>query len=432
MSAVDRLRQRIAPAPLNRLIDSALAREATTYVFAALLSSGISFLMLPVFAHLLTPAQLAPVALVQSIMTMVPALLSLGLRGLVLRDFSAGDEPRARDGLASALAIGLGSGAVLALLVGLQAWWFPQVQLLPIGWLLLGVVAGTLTMPIQLVQSVLQAKRAARTFAVLQLSTAAVAIPASLALLLLYPGQWWARAAGVVLAPVLIGVVALGYATRRGWIGSLRAGRTADYRRFTIALLPHAALAALAGTADRWLAGYTGDAAALGKYAVAAQMVSLISVLGFALSAALDPWWLRRVAAMRARHDWRKIQRDAVVVTVLLFAAGACFVGLLYLAVPILLPPAYAGALRYIPLLATAAVLHIVYQQFNEPIYYFKYSRVLGWLGAVNLVVTLGAMIGFAAWLGPIGIALALVLSRGLLAGGAAIAAERIVRREIP
>lgn len=331
-----------------RAASSSLAGSTFVYAVITGIRSGVAFLMLPIYARAVTPAEYGQLAIAWVIASLLTTLLSFGLESAITRwYFRMAQEPEARNSfVASAWKLLLVVPNVVVVVGWLViAGLFPSSVPIPLSFLLLGALQASLWVGATIVPfALLRAEGRIGLYAVLNWIFIGVSVIATTTML-------YATNIGAIgwlignLAATATLAIGSGYAMR----GYLRLAFSRSLVQpaiaFGIPLIPHLlALWALA-LADRLILQHYRDSTDVGIYNLAYQVATILLVLMLAANQGTVVEYGRAIHDTAARIALRQVVTLQFSVTVALAAVLALLgpVG-----VALLLPASYLPAAGYI------------------------------------------------------------------------------------
>jgi O-antigen/teichoic acid export membrane protein len=394
---------------------------------------GVPFLVLPVFAHLLTPTDFGFIVIVQSLLSVASTLYIFGLRNIIIREYVKEKEDGARAAiyLSGSLAITAVALLVSAALVLIFHRFLSESLGLPLIAIVLTLGAAGVGVILQYYLGILQARGQPRSFALVQNSSTALNLALSIVLLFTVANNWVGRVSGFLGAMALGGVFAFVVLIRQKQIVRVPWKVTTELFLLSAAVVPHALANSLISLSDRFYLAHRFDHVTVGLYGVAAQLSMAPFVLGTALGMATTPWWMRKLHDLKSYKDWPALRRHALLASLGLIVVTIAYFAVITAAFRYIFPPAYWPAMEYIPPLLGAALLNAIYLQCSPPIFFYKSGWILSVTGAVNLVFTITLLIVLTNYFGPIGAAYALLGSRTILLLGAIGGSAYVVRRNL-
>jgi O-antigen/teichoic acid export membrane protein len=376
---------------IEHKVNRSVLGSASIYLGANIANAAISFLLLPIFTRVLTPAEYGTVAMFLAVCAFLQAFTGLSIHGAVGVEFFKGDKGSFSTYVGSCMSI-LGTSTVAVAVVVLAASpWLSKISDLSAGWLILAVFVGctqflSLTR-LSIWQSAGEPLRYG-IFQVLQTSMNAV-----LSLYLVLALRWGAdgRIWGIVIATILSGLIALVSLHRGGWIRwKLNLDFARDALKFGLPLIPHTLGAIAVATADRFILTNKIGVSATGMYVVGVQLAMPMAILGDSINRAFVPWLYEKLA-----------QNDglACVAGSYLFIGGGLIVVAAYAACVWMFGEKIVGSVYSE---ATPIALLLVFAGFFQIAYYavanyFFYAHRTDALTIITSVS--GALYVLAAWL---------------------------------
>ena len=331
-----------------RAASSSLAGSTFIYAVITGIRSGVSFVMLPIYARTVTPAEYGQLAIAWTIASLLTGVLTFGLEGAVTRwYFRMKDDPEGRKTFVASAWKLLLVAPNLIVVVGwlVIANVFPSSLPIPLSFLLLGALQASLwigatTVPFAL----LRAQSRIRMYALLNWIFIGVSVAATTGLL-------YATNVGVIgwlignLAATVVLAVVSGYVMRSYLPLRFSRSLVLPAIAYGIPLIPHLlALWALA-LVDRLILQAYRDSTDVGIYNLAYQVATILLVLMVAANQGTIVEYGRAIHDEAARIALRRV-------VTLQFSATVALATVLALlgpvAVALLLPPSYLPAAGYV------------------------------------------------------------------------------------
>ncbi len=387
----------MAPAP-------SLLRDGRIFALANLVNRSAGLVLIPLYTHVLAPADYGLLAIVQSVGELAAIFAGLGFSGAMNRFFlDHPHDPAAQHRVVStALLSVLGIGAALALLAWPLARLADQLIFGVAGHVPLFVVAfaGLLCNALLEVcgNDLIMRKRAAGYFW-FSCAKALLLIGANLLLLLV----WQAGVLGALLAQALglglLGVGASGLILHRVGLGFSPA-LCRQLFGFGLPLVPSAlANAALPVVERYWLNAGVGPAG-VGLYALASRLAALLQM--FIAAPFAQTFAVRRIETLVQGQDQAGLNRILLQLVLLMSLASLALSAFGAELLALLAPPSYAAALWLLPVLGLCQVLAALNFNFELGLHFTKRTHMLPLISAVALLLSLGAN---ALLVGPWGLA---------------------------
>lgn len=402
-------------------------RRAGVYVASALTSALIPFLLLPILARALGPADYGLVGAFTGLVALAAVLVGLSTHGVLTTTYFRVEEAKYNRHFAACLwiaaltaptlwLVSVLSGDTLERLTGISASW---------AWALVGAAGGQFLLSVSL--AVCQVRGRAFLFAGLQIANSAFNLGLTLLLVFAFSRGWEGRAIAQCAATLAVGLVGL-FVVNLGHAPPLRTDRETVVRtmKFGAPLVPHALAAALMGSIDRLILLSLTDAAAAGRYFAAFQVASVISLTSSAINQALAPWLFRNLSTPTDATPVL-IVRVSYMVLGLLIVQG---VGLAVLAEPVIRlagGAAFVEAAPLVRILAIAMTLNGAYYLFTNYIFYVHRTHLLSMVTVTVAAVQALTTVALVHLMGVSGAAWAAVVANLLFAAGVWAIASRVV-----
>jgi O-antigen/teichoic acid export membrane protein len=346
--------------PIHPVTQRRVIRGTAAFLLASVGQRGIAFILLPIFALVLTPEQFGQIGIVVTVAGAVTALLGLGLETAMFRALKLSHGPGTRD----AVTRSLGTFGILAPLLAAAALAFPLGIIIergfdvPAVWVAIGVLAAGLSVATSLCFAVLRAEeRLGRYLALGAIQTVmAAALPLLLVVVARAGVAGWFAASAVGGAILLVAGVALSGIrfTRRIDRGIVIAALV-----FGIPMIPHALSHWGLALSDRIVLGSLVTDAEVGVYHVAYQLGIPIALIASALAQSSQPLYAEASSGESGtRGDLRRL------VTYQVLAISLCGVIVALVAPPVirlLLPSSFGLGVSLVPWIAVGTALYGLY-----------------------------------------------------------------------
>lgn len=409
-----------------------VARGGAVYVVMSALQRAMPFLLLPVFAAVLSPEEYGRIAVLVAVTGALSAVLGFGLETAVLRTYVQLDaDPDSRQTFVTSVGI----FATLAPLVGAVVAAITLLSTVGLngepGAVVVVAFAGAAlqTSSTVLVMAVLRAQERLRAYslvALMQTIGSPVAALLLVAVLDLGVPGWFVAHAGVALATLGVGLVLL----EDQWVRRFSIGHLRDALRYGLPLLPHGLSHWTLNLSDRLILAAFVAASTVGVYNVAYQLAAPVGVLLIALRQGTMPLYAEAATRPRVRGDLGRIVTLQAHLTGIL---GMTVALLGSTVVPLLFPTAYGEAAAFVPLVALGFVFFGLYLIPVDAM-----SIMLGrttWLwvptalaAAVNVGLNLALVPALGAWAAALNTAIAY----GILLVGVMVLRSRAAGPRIP
>ena len=397
-----------------------IIKSFSIYTLASILTSGVSFLLLPYLASHLTPAEYGLTALFNTyVAILVPIVSMLTYSYLSVEYFKLGDKNKLAE-LVSTLHLFPLSVALLALCV-FAAIREPLTALLElpatasISWVLALPVFALVINYNELFAALLIIEKKASFYALL--SVVRAAFEAALTIMLIsYAGLGWEGRIyawlGATAALMVVGLVAL---RRRGllkfrWSWHFCSASLA----LGLPLVLHAIGKYTITQSDRLFLTKMVSLYEMGIYNVGYQLGSIILVLCTAFSNSFAPFLYERLAqpSEQGRKEIRAVGMSFVA-ALLLVAVAIVVLAPWFLRT--FVPTQYGASMKYIPWIVLSYWFWGVYLVFSGYLFFFKQVRFLTILAIINVVANVALNYVFIHRFGAVGAAYATASSYFLI-----------------
>lgn len=334
-----------------------LGHDALLYGIGMILRRAATFIMLPLYTRMLTPADYGLLQMLDMTLDVVAIIVSAGTTAGVMRFyFKATTEQARRELLASAAILLLGLNLVGSLLMALAAGPIHQRMLGGAGEPFYVVIAAAnftlgelLTVPLLL----MQVQGRAGLHSATTLSKLIVQLALNVIFLVVMRWGPLGILVSTLVTNLLVGGVALGWMFRQT---GLRMSRAAlhDLRRFGVPYQFATAATFILQFGDRFFLEASHGLAAVGLYGFAYQFGFLLDQLGN--TPFTKAWLPRRFAHAQAPREIREREdnRDAVTLSLLLTTMALGMTLFVRPALHIIAGPAFRDAAGIVPLVAAA------------------------------------------------------------------------------
>ncbi|MDX1975791.1 MAG: oligosaccharide flippase family protein [Rickettsiales bacterium] len=365
--------------------------RAAIYFVASTLSSLITFLLLPVFTHALSAAELGQYSLFQLVVSASLPLVSLTLSTVIGRQFIELQGAAFSRYFSSCFWLSWGSFiAICALAWLLQSVLLEWLKLEPF-WIWMACICAAAQGLLSIMVTMNTIQKKAMQYAAWRIVSATL-IGFS-ALVAVYVFHWgWQGIAGAQAAISAVIIIALALAMyRHGWLrGQVDKADSKHALHYSTPLVVHA-LAGMVATqvTDRLFVSYYLGIGEVGVYHVAQQLAMAMWLFVNAINLAWTPWYYERM-----KEGTPAAQRKIVVATYQLFAfmllaAGLC-IAILWVLFPYLIGDGFEKARYLFPFLVIGFVFNGMYMITSTALFYSGHTK---WI-AITTVST--ALIGLA------------------------------------
>jgi O-antigen/teichoic acid export membrane protein len=336
-------------------------RGTATYAAAAVLQRSLGFLLLPVYARVLTPFDYGQLAIVLTVTGALGTILGLGLETAVFRAWiQLATKPAERLRFVNTVAgFGLLFPSIAALLlagplaVATQAAFAIPPTVTVVSVVGAGVAASLTSVPLALLRA------EERLADYVRVSALQLVLGTGLPLLFVVVLRWgvfgWVLAGLVASFIVLVAGV---FTLSHDWSRDIHRASLMSALAFGLPMIPHALSHWALALSDRAILGTFLPTADVGVYQLAYQFGIPIMVISGAMAQSAQPLYVEATRDEERRGDIRRITtKQATTVGLLAMAVGLLAPPL----ITVLLPPAYGVGATYIPWIAVGAGLYGLY-----------------------------------------------------------------------
>jgi O-antigen/teichoic acid export membrane protein len=338
-----------------------LARNLAIYGLGDVATNIVSFLLLPLYVHFLTPADYGAIALLYSVEIVAKILFRWGIDASFMRFWYDCDSDRDRQRLASTVFWFLFVANGLVLLLALTV--VPVVTTRVFGlpgyeWPLRLVLVNTFVIGFYFLPfHVLRIGERSTQFALLTTSRAAATLVARFVLIVGFElGVFGFVLADIVVTAVFTLVLARWFAPLLRPMFSRAV--LVECLRFGLPRVPHGVAQQVTAIADRYVLARFAGLNAVGLYSVGASFGQAMKLFMSAFEYAWAPFYFATMKEPDAKATFRTVTTYGVAVLVLL-EAGLAAVSLDV--VRLMTKPEFEGAAQVIPWIGLGLVFHGVY-----------------------------------------------------------------------
>lgn len=364
------------------------------YLLANLASAALPFALLPVLTRYLGPTEYGVVAMFQALVAGLGAVVGFGVVGAIARKYYDADSSphKLRDFIGTCIQITLASGLLAFAGVVLFRGQIGEWLGLDFRWTALAVSVATATVLVQVRLSQWQVKGEAVRYAMLQTGQSGLALVLSLVAVVALAMGADGRILAIALAICISSLVSVWLLNRDGLL-RLRFWNASHVREalaFGLPLMPHTLGGFLLFSVDRFVINANLGLSDAGVYAVASQLVGVMSMVFGAVNNAYVPWLFQRL-----RDDLPAEKRQIVRYTyiwfglIILAVAGVFLIG--QPLVVLIAGDNFSAAGEVIGWLALSQAFVGMYLMVTNYIFYSKKTAYLSFStllsGLINLVL---------------------------------------------
>jgi O-antigen/teichoic acid export membrane protein len=410
-------------ASASALYSSVVLRSAFWYAAGSMAGRALAFVTVPIYALLMTPAQLGITAIFLTWSRLFLIVGSLYLFAVPVRARADHDGEEYRRFISAITALGLLTSTLLAVLVILlPETWIVSITQLPKSLAAAAVITTPIALPLFIRLAVLQGESKAAAYTRFSVLHEVLTTAASIALIVLPAlndpdfDRASGRIAGVLLVRSLTGIVVL----RRLFDGTVY--HRAHWRYallYAVPIMPHALANEMLANFDRVMIAQFYSQRETGIYSVAYQFGAVVALLAAAAAAAWGPWFYRKMTdgnidLVRARTSQYTLGFTALTLLAIVSAPPV---------VRLITPPEYWEALTLIPIIMTSGFflfLHYFFTFFEAHERRTVYTSIAT-LSAAGLNIALNTLLfrhfgySIAAWTTAVSYAFLLLVHVGVV-----------------
>ena len=337
------------------------ARSSATYAVVSVVQRLVPFLLLPIYASVLTPDEYGQIAVVVAVAGLMSTLFGLGLEPAVVRtSVRLGKHPDELNRFVNSVGVfsivfSIAAAIVLATIVSSVRTNFLGAAPALVA---LGVLTAGLQAPASaFIGAYLRSRERVRDYASLSLiSAVATAALTVFAVVVLRAGPmgWVLAATAASLVSLLVGLRLLDHR----WSLDVRLQLVTGALAFSLPLLPHGIAHWTLGLSDRLILAVASGPTEAGIYNLAYQVAAPIGIVLVAINQGVSPLYAEASRSQRTGRALARLATYQVHISVLLGVAGAVLGPSI---VRILFPPAYHDAGSLVGWLAGGYLLYGLY-----------------------------------------------------------------------
>lgn len=360
-----------------------VANAVFNYGFGSLIPQIISFLLIPLYTHYLTPTELGIVEICLTVQGLLPILMRLGLQGAIARfyfDYEEGDN--LRDLVTTITLTTIAASALFTFIALIGSPFFlnrfmPEV---PFSLMALSIVSCFFQGAPEFQRRLLQAREQSAFSARLNIFYGIIAIVLNLLLVVGFKmgaaGILWTN----LIVPVVMCVVAFVY-QRDDLRGRFRLEKLKAALSYGLPLVPHHIAAWAHQFVGRWVLGSVATVAMVGQLSLAGKIASPIMIITGAFANAYSPVyfsWRSKLSADEALSEAKRITRTVLVLGAIAVLGAATFGGFV---VRHLMQKQYVEAAPLVGIMASALFAHLIYTTISVEIFYDK--KLIKWISLI-------------------------------------------------
>lgn len=402
------------------------ASQIFTYAGANLLNAAIPFFLLPILTAYLSPADYGLLSLLQLYATIALPFFMLNAHGLISVDYYRVGKYGIGELNGTTLSISAAVCVLVTLLVLPLGGRLAAELSAPAMWLMLVPSFCLLQVVPLLVSAIYQAQQRPRHYSYYKTGMTAANVALSIWFVVGLHEGWQGRMLAMFLANLLSSVIGL-WLLDRNELFRLRfdARQAKALARFGLPLIPHAVAATLLAMSDRMMLARFVSLDETGRYTVAYQIASVLSLLFTSINQALAPSIFSELTEPSEGTRQRLVARSykimlAMLVLYVLFALTAP------IAMKLVLNQRYHVSASLLALMGLGFLFQGFYFVVTNYIFFTKRTHFLSMLTGCSAVVSLGLNFILIPRLGSFGCGVTMAASWLLLFIGAWLMAHRV------
>lgn len=397
------------------------------YIVASVLAAGISFLLLPVLTHYLSPAEFGLVGIFQSLYTMFLATSGLGIAGAIVRQSYDVDAKGVGVYIFNALLILIATTVSLLVILWLGGGYVADWLKIPGEYFLYALLAADMVFILNILLGQFQVAQKPVQYGMTQVSHSLLNILFSLVGVIILSAGALGRIGGIVLAAVLFGMFALIMLRATGRIiYQINTGDMRSALRYGVPLLPHELGTFFINWLSLFIINMKLDGSSVGLYLLAFQVSMVLGVICDAFNRAYVPWLF---SVLKTDHPESRIH--LVKLTYIYFAVLIAIITLSFSVsqwfVSIAFDDKYGEVAWMIGWLVLGQALGGAYLMVTNYIVYMRRTERLSVITLLGSAVNVTLLFGLIPSFGLQGAILAFVTARGVVFAMTWYSAQRLV-----
>ena len=272
-------------------------RSMSVYFIASLLNAAIPFLLLPVFTYYLSPSDFGMLTLVQTFSAFVFPLTIIGIHVYInTMYYHIGGFDELAPHVSTALLIPLASTMALGMLLLIFGNTFSNLAGISKSWMYLCLFLAFLQVVPLVVLFLLQASQQPAQYGLFQIAFTFINFGLSYYFVAINHMNWQGRFLGIIIANVVFTSVGIIWLHRRNLVTTrTQLPLFKDAFKFGFFIIPHEIGGLMIQMANRIIINKNAGVTALGTYAVAIQVGSILSFFGTAFNQAWIPYLFEKL-----------------------------------------------------------------------------------------------------------------------------------------
>ncbi|MFY0600326.1 MAG: oligosaccharide flippase family protein [Cyclobacteriaceae bacterium] len=373
-----------------RFFKSGLLKDSSLYGLTSIFEKSIPFFLLPILTRFLSTEDYGRVSMFLVLVGVVTPLVSLGVRGAILRSFYKEEIDRASYLTNSIYLIGFSSSILLFLFFCFKEFIATNSGLTPF-WVPIIVLVSLCQITINLLLVVWQAESKPLKHGGFKIAFSALNMALSIALIVWYGYNWEGRIGALLISSASFAVFAIFLIIREGFIKPKIVKKYIYHSlSFGVPLIPHLLSGTIIAMSDRFFITNMIGLSETGIYAVGYQIGAIIEVLGISFRTAWVPWLYKQLNSKNEKVK-NKIVKFTYVYCVLIFLVALAVSFLAPWLMSFMIGDEFQGSMSFVIWVATGYSFKAMYYViFNYVTYVEKtylLSRLTLSIAVLNMIM---------------------------------------------
>jgi O-antigen/teichoic acid export membrane protein len=367
------------------------------YTGGDVLSKVLPFVLLPIVAHYISPADfglLTNFGVAVQILTAICALNTYTALTVYYFQVPKREIPACFSNLLY-LILGLSAVSLVLLLIS-KGWVHRGLNLDPL-WLIIALVTAATTSIINLYTALLRIENKAIEFNIVQIVQSLATGLIAIVFVVGFRWGWKGRALSMAVGPLVLTLIVLALSKKSGLVyAGVEKNKIKEFFYFGLPLFPHTLSFWLKSGVDKILISVNVGLADNGIYSIALTMASLVGIFTTAFFNAYAPRFFNYLSLLDESSDEasHQIKKKLVFViylfTVILAVVAALSYFALSVIIPLLFKLEYQRALTYLPVIMVAVFFDGMYSVVSGFAFYKRKTKILGTITFTSSLVQMG------------------------------------------
>jgi len=365
--------------PKLGVVRSTLFSAGAIYLFSNILAAAIPFVLLPILTRYLSPAEYGQVAIYQTLLAGMSALIGISAQGAA--------SVKYYDSHLSKHDLKIFIGNCFLVLIATSIFIFVGFLIfedmltkwlaIEAKWLFVSILISSSMFVIAMRMAQWQIRKKAKSYGLFQVSQSICNIGLSLLLVVYFLQGAAGRILALSVIPVVFALFALFFLHKDGLLGfRRRPAYLKEILGFGVPLIPHSVGLFLLGSIDRFFINEKLGLAQVGIYMVAVQLVACMGLVFDAINNAYVPWLFERLKRGQLEEKKQIVRWTYAYFAILIGVVGLVF----YIGPPLLIFIAgkeYRAAAEILGWLAVGQAFQGMYLMVTNYVFYSKRTGLL-------------------------------------------------------